>query len=229
MGADVKVLPRLDCFKFGNPPETEGVDVEFRLIYQGPLPAESKGDSRKAEKIAIRRALHFQLAELWKQEMKRIMAFSSHPELPKAGRNPEEIAERYKVVNDHDAIYRFVPLIGERYGAACSLDILFMRRDSPGGVVRHGGDIDNRIKVLFDALRMPQNQRELPDTPQATDENPLYCLLEDDKYITAVTVTTDRLLVPPGAHPGEHVHNVVLVIRVKTVVVNPLIAPWSFW
>jgi hypothetical protein len=35
------------------------------------------------------------------------------------------------------------------------LNILFLRADIPGKVVQ-SGDIDNRLKTLFDALRMPQ-------------------------------------------------------------------------
>jgi hypothetical protein len=57
-------------------------------------------------------------------------------------------------------------------------------------------NIDNRLKVLFDALRMPENTGELPHTPPQSGEDPFFCLLQDDKYINEVTVTTDRLLLP---------------------------------
>jgi hypothetical protein len=40
--------------------------VEFRLVYEGPLDSQ-KSQSRVREKQAIRRALHPQLKELWKQ------------------------------------------------------------------------------------------------------------------------------------------------------------------
>jgi hypothetical protein len=60
--------------------------------------------------------------------------------------------------------YRFVPLIGGLVGegaeTVCALDILFLRRESPRSVVS-GGDIDNRLKVLLDALRMPKNCDEV--------------------------------------------------------------------
>jgi hypothetical protein len=55
----------------------------------------------------------------------------------------------------------FLPLINEATGVGCSLDILFLRRDPPGALIRSGGDIDNRVKVLFDALRMPRNDKEV--------------------------------------------------------------------
>ena len=55
-----------------------------------------------------------------------------------------------------------------------------------------GGDIDGRIKTLFDALRMPSEEEEkVGGTPTA---NPLYCLLESDSLISDLSVRTARLL-----------------------------------
>jgi hypothetical protein len=139
------------------------------------------------------------------------------------------LTEHYKFANKANDIYRFVPLIGERLATSCSLDILFLRRDAPGGLVKHGGDLDNRIKVLFDALRMPQNRGELPTSAPETDEDPFYCLLEDDRFINGVTITTDKLLTPLEPNSEERIHDVLLVICVKTVVLNPYHAPWAFW
>src|ERR1700687_822862 len=102
--------------------------------------------------------------------------------------------------------------------AACSLDILFLRRDGPGSLVRSGGDIDNRLKVLFDALRMPQTPDEVCGDTLGPDEDPFFCLLEDDKLISKAQVDTNWLLTPPGA--GEKIHDVHLIIGVKTVVVG---------
>jgi hypothetical protein len=42
-------------------------------------------------------------------------------------------------------------------------------------------------------------------------ETPLYCLLEDDSLITALAVTTDRLLVP-----HENPAHVLVIIHVTT-------------
>lgn len=100
--------------------------------------------------------------------------------------------------------------------AACALDILFLRRDGPGSLVRSGGDIDNRLKVLFDALRMPQTCDEVCGDSPVEGETPFFCLLEDDKLISKVQVETNWLLTPPA--PTEHIHEVHLVIRVKTIV-----------
>jgi len=99
---------------------------------------------------------------------------------------------------------------------ACALDILFLRREGPGSLIRSGGDIDNRLKVLFDALRMPQTCDEVCGDSPTPDEDPFFCLLEDDKLISKVAVETNWLLTPLA--DNEHINDVHLVIRVKTIV-----------
>ena len=70
-----------------------------------------------------------------------------------------------------------------------------LRPEEPGAIITKGGDLDNRLKTLFDALRKPKDLQELPDNyPQPLTEQLLYCLLEDDALITGVAMTTDRLL-----------------------------------
>lgn len=212
LGADSHV----EHFQYDAWPESETGDVEmqFRLIYQGVLPAASKRQNRCAEKHHIRKAIHKQLSQLW----------STQPDLEQAKHWVYQGKQHYiEMVADGYARcgFRFLPLIGRTFGSvACSLDILFLRRDQPGNLIKHGGDIDNRIKVLFDALKMPERCDELDGSSPDADENPFYCLLEDDRLITDVKITTDRLLTPFS--PGEQLHDVYLVIRVKTLVTGEL-------
>jgi len=113
-------------------------------------------------------------------------------------------------------------MIGDFYGVSCSLDILFLRRDSPGGLIEHGGDIDGRIKVLFDGLRMPASTpEEMPEDAPHEGEDPFFCLLEDDRYIDEVKITTDRLL----TSDEEHIHNVLLIINVESRIFDHTKAP----
>ena len=74
------------------------------------------------------------------------------------------------------------------------LDILILRPGGPGDVVKDGGDIDNRLKTLFDALTIPdENQaRALPRPEDMTSVQ--HCVFEDDRLITGFRVSTDRLL-----------------------------------
>ena len=61
-------LPHVQIRKYCDPPDEKGQEVQFRLIYRGKLPAARwEEDTRRKEKHAIRKVLHKQLTELWKQ------------------------------------------------------------------------------------------------------------------------------------------------------------------
>jgi hypothetical protein len=95
------------------------------------------------------------------------------------------------------------------------LDIVMLRPEPSGAIVTGGGDIDNRLKTLLDALRMPGNVDELPDHlgKSEASENPaqrFLCLLEDDRLVTGISVRTHELL-EPGMRPPA----VVLIIHVR--------------
>jgi hypothetical protein len=70
-------------------------------------------------------------------------------------------------------------------------------------------DVDNRLTTIFDALRMPKGPQELGAGTQqgkvspASNENPFFVLLEDDRLITHVSVTTDMLLERSKSHAWE--------------------------
>ena len=106
-----------------------------------------------------------------------------------------------------------MPLIRDSVGLACSLDIVFMRKGAIGSLVSQDGDLDNRIKTLFDGLRMPKPNEMKNHHP---GEEPFYCLLQDDALITGFKVDTDRLLTKPGGN----IHEVRLVIDVSVKVMH---------
>ena len=200
--------------------------MEFYLTYKGQLRAEGKGGGRSREKQLLRKEFHKQLRELWQQHPDlRRQAGSKFIREPNRGRilvahdgQPEAKTWVEHIADDHQKCGgRFVPLVSKVGGFTCSLEILFLRRDNPGHIIASGGDIDNRIKVLFDGLRMPDTETELGGLPLDSDENPFYCLLEDDSLITNVSVKTDRLISPLNL--GEKIHDVFLLIHVTMV--NP--------
>jgi hypothetical protein len=78
-----------------------------------------------------------------------------------------------------------------------------------GGV--WAGDIDNRIKTLIDALRIPSANEDYDQRTPAEDEQPFFCLLEEDKLITKLTIETDRLL----KFDGKALDQAMLVINVS--------------
>jgi hypothetical protein len=104
----------------------------------------------------------------------------------------------------------FVPLVRESYALGCSLSILFMRNE-PVGRVYHGGDLDNRIKTLLDALTIPQANQVCADT-----EREMHVLLEDDSRVTGVSVDTCQLL----SNPDKPKNEVRLVIGVTVTVLD---------
>jgi hypothetical protein len=240
--ASVEALPRIDRYVFDEESPIRGAQLEFRLVYKGRLPSESGGSSRPKEKHAMRKIFHQQLHELWQRTpaLKWQLTDPVHVyKIPSNNADPSrrdrlEIASTPEYANSVDKRtfidwtgdqfsrngYRFVPLLRELYGTTCALDILFLRRDSPGDqpLIKSGGDIDNRLKVLFDALRMPANKEECGGFSPDQNESPFFCLLEDDRLITDVNVTTDRLLIPRA--DDEHIHDVELVIGVKTKVID---------
>ena len=191
--------------------------MEFRLTYRGPLASNGK----PAEKHAIRKALHLQLHELWRTDnhlrrwldagrLENTIGIPDHAPPSMA----EKIGGNYNIGPFH-----FVPLVSSEFGLACSLDILFLRRDEIGNIVTHGGDIDNRIKTLFDALRTPKKWEEANKENPSPQELPLFfTLLEDDSLITDFRVEADRLLEPRAMlEPPDYV---MLLIRAKTKIIN---------
>ena len=96
---------------------------------------------------------------------------------------------------------------------ACSLNIVILRRDEPFRVMSGAGDLDNRVKTLIDALQIPRQKSELGGALPSDDEDPFFCLLEDDRLIYDFRVESDRLLVP--AEPDEPERNVFALIEVR--------------
>jgi hypothetical protein len=105
----------------------------------------------------------------------------------------------------------FHPLVRERTALKCALKIVFLRREEPGRIYQ-GGDIDNRLKTLLDALSVPQHDEQVVGTM-----SPMYCLLEDDSLVTALDIQTQKLL----SQPGTTKHYVHLLIEVDVRVTNP--------
>ncbi|HEV8430305.1 MAG TPA: hypothetical protein VGQ41_20545 [Pyrinomonadaceae bacterium] len=202
---------RLPVYRWHNPEldycEGWPIAMEFRLIYDGPLKASSRRNSRVKDKHRIRKQLHPQLAALWNQHpMLNYMKTEVHPEnhalrsmRAEGGwfADPdttimETFARRFSRCG-----YRFVPLVNAEYSLVCGLDVLFLRRQNPGDLIGNRGDIDNRIKTFFDALRIPTDGGELPrDSVPDIGEDPFFCLVQDDSLITEVRIVTDRLLRP---------------------------------
>src|SRR5690349_1350591 len=112
--------------------------MDFTLFYDGPLPA-SKG--RLEQRHDIRVALHPQLQELWQ-----------HRPLRDVDPPPS------RTINGHS----YSSIVHSKWNFRARLEILLLKPEPPGRIIRQGGDIDNRLKNLFDALTVPVDPSNIP-------------------------------------------------------------------
>jgi len=176
--------------------------MDFTLVYwDTTLKAASQSNKRSWEKHHIRRHFSSQLEQLW--EVSPNLRWFDYGKQQR-----EAYAKKYERGG-----VEFVPLVMEALGLVCDPEITLLRPGTPGKIVSDGGDIDNRIKVLLDALRVPQNTGEIYLKPEETNPKRIYCLMEDDKLITSIKVTTDRLLVPETGETSEACVSIHAIVR----------------
>ena len=131
--------------------------MEFRLLYEGALPSSNGGDSENKQKTKqnIRRYFHLQLKELWTALPYLRTGKSSGPELDAY----VETSIPIRVEKENSLFgFRFKPLVTEDLHLNCAIELLFLRRGDPGGVLNRG-DIDNRVKTLIDCLQKPDSNQ----------------------------------------------------------------------
>jgi hypothetical protein len=157
----------------------------FTLVYQGDLPPNGSA----FDKWRIRRELEPQI--------RRLSETPPFESLKRFYDPADGLPGRY--VGRHLGGIGCVPLISSKVDLRAKLDVLLLSSDMPGGLL-HAGDIDNRLKTLFDALSMPANAQQVPTSDDAEPDGRLFCLLEDDRLVTRVEVSNDRLLTElPGS------------------------------
>ncbi len=191
--------------------------MEFYLQYHGKL----KSNAGPDEKHKIRQAFHKQLKNLFEFRPFSEEITNKYWNLEFAKSPPEN--EKSLVAIKEKGGYCFAPIVLSNWHTVAKLDITMLWKDTPGNIVGNGGDIDNRLKTLFDALSAPVHIEQFPKVPPAADESPFYCLLEDDKLITDVSVKTERLLIECNDKAS-----VSLFIRVKISTISMTWANMAF-
>jgi hypothetical protein len=174
--------------------------VDVMLTFRGQLPTCSRTDSRAKEKADLRNYFSTQLERHWRQnrelnekleqhalrpaqvEKSRFLKFTHTPPVDNYFRPYAEFRSR-----------SFIPLVISLQRQMCDLEIRWLRNEAPGSIYT-GGDIDGRLKTLFDALRIPHNDAEAMLSMQ--DKLHCFCLLEDDSLIRNLIIETGRLLEP---------------------------------
>ena len=194
--------------------------MRFTLYYRGPLESGSNPGKGK-HKHEVRLALMPQLTDLWRRppftdlretsEKKGCLTYLGQRMLTlcectgkKYDKNCSGVVK--EMADSDNKLWRFTSIVsGLHYDLTADLDILFLRPEEPG--IAKDGDIDNRLKILLDALCIPR--KIPPDIEPPQEGAPIPCLLADDSLITGISVKTDRLL---GENPDKHV---LLIMRVK--------------
>ncbi|MDG4894650.1 hypothetical protein P9272_13815 [Mesorhizobium sp. WSM4976] len=201
--------------------------MRFTLTYDGELASAGNGSKKSAHKWELRTHFHPQLKELWETHpaLKRarhgVVINPKQPFMSVDGYHKEEIRYRKKTPEEGeidltDPIERFGcsfrPFVRDTFALNCAINIIFLRKEPPGKVYQ-GGDLDNRIKTLLDALSMPQYKEQMQG--YVPIEEPMFCLMEDDSFLTKLSITTERLLTKPEAGPKEVRLNIEVDVRVS--------------
>jgi hypothetical protein len=114
--------------------------------------------------------------------------------------------------------YRFVPLATQSLELLCSAHVLLLRPVGERSVIQ-SGDLDNRLKTVFDALKMPTDHAQLGRyRAPGENEDPFFCLLEDDKLIARATVEADTLLEDP---PNTNHAKLVITVKLWPTTLKP--------
>ena len=118
--------------------------------------------------------------------------------------------------------FNFVALISEKLHLAANLRITFLRNGPPGSLIKVSGDLDNRLKTVFDALTLPNQDQIAKAPPSIQAPDIFFCLLQDDSLIHNFQVAADRLLDGTRVHahqqssPKQLQLEVLLIIQVIT-------------
>lgn len=202
---------------------SEGEHLEFRLRYEGPLratqndplPGSSQTTKHHQLKHDIRRVFHCQLRDQWRRDP------TLHENQSSAG-TPKPYHINTLAEANQIAPWKFVPLVTEELELICGIDLLILRKDHrKGRLFGRTGDIDNRVKTILDALRMPNAHDGYHSLIVQDGEDPFFCLLEDDKLVTNLSVESGDLLnAPNDSDLAYAVVSVKVTIRPEKLMFN---------
>ena len=202
--------------------------MKFRLTYSGSV--KSSGNKPKpGNKHELRLAFHEQLSVLWK--VNPVLSELSQHESPTLERaiSGDFVAALDEALSDdlHPQKYPYSellqkkhkrhgvnwhPLVTTENNLLCELSILLLRPNDGKSVIQ-GGDIDGRVKTIFDSLCIPENGDVLSKFPM--HKGVFYTLLSDDTLISKVSVETDELLLL-DQHRSNSDSDAQLLIEVNT-------------
>ena len=144
------------------------------LVYQGPL----KSNGKAEHKAALRKQFSLQLRPIYERDVLKD--------------NVREHVEQNCVKDVAGA--KFTSLANKVFGLHARIDVTMLSVDNAGIFSAAQGDIDNRLKTLFDALSIPP-ESQVSSVKMASPDLTV-CLVEDDRLIRDVRVRVGELLLP---------------------------------
>jgi len=176
--------------------------MRFHLLFEGSLPSTGNADPKQPRPAklaaiwAIRNSVSRQLLQL----------VNTHPAL--SGRSgPSRVLRHALIPPIWIEGYRFYALARPGFCVKCGLKIDLLVNHDPGSVLTKTGDLDNRLKTLFDGLRVPASMQEIKSykTPQELEAEEYVCLLQDDALITSLQIEVMRNLAALSDSGPDHV------------------------
>lgn len=164
----------------------EGGELDITLKFNGSVPASQdgkNGDKRSGFKQTLRVEFSRQLRRLWQKDLLKRF-YDTLPVAEYERSKPARLSKMpsyYPFFRVEMCGFSAIPLVNWHNGLGCELEFVFLG-DERGAI-----DLDNQMKVVFDALRMPQHPGEVPANMHGNGED-LYCLLEDDSIVKKYSV-----------------------------------------
>jgi hypothetical protein len=188
--------------------------MDFTLRYSGKLPACTRDSPRTAEKHQIRCGFEDQLADLWARDRRlKDVNLDAIRQAQKSARFDYDLPRpiggsvdrKYYYISHPGRDTRFIPLVTALRFMRCELTVTMYRHKGDafkGGLLDSNGDIDNQLKTLFDALRMPQEVGQVPAN-WTHSKREFFCLLEDDSLISRLDLRTKYFLGATAVQAGH--------------------------
>jgi hypothetical protein len=211
--------------------------VKFTLIYDGDLPS-AGNKPQPVPASLIRNVFHDQLADLWESHVIfRQLARTARtypggsffsdgkfppPELPDYNEPVRPLqpgqTDYCAPIPVSGASASYIPIVRRSLYLAAAVDVLFLWHEEPRSLMQQGGDLDGRLKTLFDALKMPDPKDSNYKGARPTAD-PLYVAPEDDALISDFSIKSGSLL-GRGAKK-KHEVRLTIDITIKVLRVFP--------
>ena len=205
--------------------------MKLTLRYKGQL-LSAHSSNRVKEKHSIRKYLHDQLAAYWQQNQRLAAMLADLKHLQIAHRSRDSFVVD-RPLSDGTKFwwrwplcgYDFIPLVTQIHGTHWELSIRLYRKPERSGFLFAGGDIDNTVKTFLDALQVPKEESQVPNEGPIHEKSinwpPLFCMFDDDKVVTKLTIESFKLLTPiPDEFAGAEENYVEMDVD---IIINPVI------